>query len=179
MNSASSTPKIWMMKMPFPRAAKAYLTANPVAIYFTQVKSIPPLADRVAAVLAPYLQTSTALAGSKACRTPKLTAAAAAVNASSYAVMRRKGDRVDIGTNMAGDSGASVNANDVGVKTSVNGNTSLAKDVILEALWAVGVGVKAPPSKKKGTKGGAGTRRKKDPLAAGVLAAMEVCQFRA
>ncbi len=136
---------------------------------------MPPLADRLAAALAPHLQASASLAGSKASPPPKLTAAAAAVNTSSYSIMRRKVDKGIIETSVAGDKGSSEIVDEVDVKTGLNANTSLAKEGLLEALREVGMGAKALPPKRKGAKGVAGSRRKKDPLAAGLLAASEVC----
>lgn len=59
----------------------------------------------------------------------------------------------------------------------MNGRTPLRKEGLLAALRAVGVGVKAPTAKRKGGKVGANSR-KKDPLAAGLLTAIEVCEVR-
>lgn len=129
-----------------------------------QVSDVPPLPDRVAAVLAPHLRASPPPPP------PLLTAAAAAVNASQTSVRRSNGVKCST-VGVAGDRGE--NANQVGVQTTVNGSTPLRKEEILAALRAVGVGVKAPTGKRKGGKGGANSR-KKDPLAAGLLAAIEV-----
>lgn len=128
---------------------------------------MPPLPDRVAAVLAPHLRASSP-------PPPLLTAAAAAVNASASAVGRSNG--VERGKpSVAGD--RDKDANNLGVKTAVNGITPLRKEELLAALGAVGVGVKAPIARRKGAKGAA-KKRKKDPLAAGLLAAIEVCEAR-
>lgn len=89
--------------------------------------------------------------------------------------MRRKADKGVVDASVAGESGASEHVDEVGVKTRVNANTCLAKEGLLEALREVGMAAKAPPTKRKGAKGVAGSRRKKDPLAAGLLAAIEVC----
>lgn len=90
-----------------------------------------------------------------------LTAAAAAVNSSVSSVRKSPG--------------ADEKVNTSGVKTAVNGATPLRKEGLLSALLAVGLGVKAPTAKRKGAKGGVNTR-KKDPLATGLLAAIEVCE---
>lgn len=84
-------------------------------------------------------------------------------------------DKGIIETSVAGDKGSSEIVDEVDVKTGLNANTSLAKEGLLEALREVGMGAKALPPKRKGAKGVAGSRRKKDPLAAGLLAASEVC----
>lgn len=139
---------------------------NPTEPNPIQVKDVPPLPDRVAAVLAPHLPVSPP-------PSPLLTAAAAAVNASVSSVGRGNGAQVE--SSVSGDGGE--NAKQSGVQTAVNGATPLRKEGLLAALRAVGVGVKAPTVKRKGAKGGANSR-KKDPLAAGLLAAIQVCEAR-
>lgn len=127
---------------------------------------MPPLPDRVAAVLAPHLRLSPPPPP------PLLTAAAAAVNASVSSV--RKSNGVEQAKhNIAGEHGDDANSH--GIQAAVNGSTPLRKEGLLTALRAVGMGKKAPTAKRKGAKGGANSR-KKDPLAAGLLAAIEVCR---
>lgn len=127
---------------------------------------MPPLPDRVAAALAPHLEASPP-------PPPLLTAAAAAVNASQTYVRRINGIEgvKSSAAGIAGDRGEKTN--NLGVQTAVNGSTPLRKEELLAALRAVGVGVKVPIVKRKGGKGGANSR-KKEPLAAGLLAAIEV-----
>lgn len=118
----------------------------------------------MAAVLAPHLRAPPP-------PPPLLTAAAAAINASVSSVRRKNGVE-GVKSSTAGDRGE--NANELGMQAAVNGSTPLCKEGLLAALRAVGVGVKAPAVKQKGVKRGTNTR-KKDPLAAGLLAAIEVC----
>eukprot|EP00752_Nemacystus_decipiens_P004480 g4092.t1 len=130
------------------------LPARPRVPTFAEVSDVPPLPDRVAAALAPHLQASPP-------PPPVLTAAAAAVNASQNSVRRSNWIADDRGENST-----------LGVHTAVNGSTPLRKEELLAALRAVGVGVKAHNVKRKGGKGGANSR-KKDPLAAGLVAAVQ------
>lgn len=135
-----------------------------------QIRSAPSLPDRVAATLAPHLQSYSSASGTaRATRRPLLTPAAAAVSSAPAASVDR--DAAFIAPRRDED-GSGHDHTPAGAGVRVNSNTPLTKEVLLAALRAVGVGVKALPARKKGAKV-VGHARKKEPLA-GFLAAIEV-----
>ncbi|CAN0299321.1 unnamed protein product, partial [Ectocarpus sp. 12 AP-2014] len=126
------------------------LPARPRVPTFTEIRSAPSLPDRVAAALAPHLKSSSSASGTaRATRRPLLTPAAAAVSSAPAASVDR--DAASTAPRRTED-GSGHDDTPAGAGVRVNSNTPLTKEELLAALRAVGVGVKAPPARKKGEK---------------------------